>query len=241
MRAVISILFWIIGIILTVILWLAVLISTILFYPFDKKRKIGHWHTFWWAELIIRMNPFWRLEITGEKNMNKNTPYVIIANHQSLGDIIVAYKIRTQFKWVAKESLFKLPFLGWIMSLIKHIRITRGKFGSIKQVYKEAAIWLRNGISVIFFPEGTRSETDSMREFQNGAFKLAIKEKKAILPVAIVGTRQAIPKGSWVFKANVKGKVKILPPVDTAPYKPGDFALLRDRVRGIIEAAIGEG
>ena len=241
MRAILSILFWIAGIILIIILWLAVLISTILLYPFDKKRKVGHWHTYWWADAVTGINPYWKLDVKGLENMDKKQAYVMIANHQSLADIVVIYKLKTQFKWVAKESLFRLPFLGWLLSLIKHIRITRGKFGSIKKVYKDAAMWLRQGVSVIFFPEGTRSDTNNMREFQNGAFKLAIKEKKPILPIAISGTREAIPKGNWIFKTDVRGKVKVLQPVDTASYKPGEFEVLRDRVRKMIEDAINGG
>jgi len=237
MRGVLSIFFWIAGGALTVLLWLAVFLSTILFYPFDRKRKIGHFFCYLWADALIGMNPFWKLEVSGLENIDKRKTYVMIANHQSLADIIVIYRIHAQFKWVAKESLFKLPFLGWNLSLIRHIRITRGKFGSIKKVYKDAAKWLRSGTSVLFFPEGTRSETGRMREFQNGAFKLAIKEKKEVLPISISGTRAAIPKGNWIFKGRVSGRLKVLPPLEVSSYKPAEFELLRDRVRSMLEEA----
>ncbi|MBL7158471.1 MAG: 1-acyl-sn-glycerol-3-phosphate acyltransferase [Candidatus Omnitrophica bacterium] len=237
MRFFLSVLLWITGLMFTVLFWFAVFVTTILLYPFDKQRKASHWHGYWWSNAMVGMNPYWKLEITGLENIDKKQTYVIIANHQSFADIIVIYQIRTQFKWVAKESLFKVPFIGWTASLAKHIRITRGKFSSIKKVYREAATWLRSGMSVTFFPEGTRSETDDMGKFQNGAFKLAIKEKKPILPISITGTREAIPKGSWVFKANVTAHLKILSPVDTSSYKPGDFRLLRDKVHSMLEEA----
>ena len=159
----------------------------------------------------------------------------MVANHQSMGDIIILYKIRAQFKWVAKDSLFRVPVLGWIMSLIKHIRLLRGDMSSIKKVYREAAVWLRGGMSVLFFPEGTRSDTDEMNPFQNGAFKLALKERVPVLPIAINGTRDAIPKGSWVFDHKVKGSLTVLPPIETKDMGPGDFDLLRDRAREAIE------
>jgi 1-acyl-sn-glycerol-3-phosphate acyltransferase len=142
-----------------------------------------------------------------------------------------------QFKWVAKESLFDVPFIGWNMSLARHIKLERGKFSSIKKVYREAAHWLRSGMSVLFFPEGTRSETDDMKDFQNGAFKLAIKERVPILPMSIEGTGDAIPKGSWLFKTKVAGTIKVLPPIDTSRFGPADFAELRDLTRSSIEAA----
>ena len=135
-----------------------------------------------------------------------------------------------QFKWVAKKSLFKLPFIGWSLSLTKHIKLTRGKTESIIKVYKEAIQWLRKDMSVLFFPEGTRSKTEQMNEFQSGAFKLAIKEKKPILPIAIKGTREAIPKGNWIFKTRVAAELKVLPALATENFKPADFATLRDKV-----------
>jgi 1-acyl-sn-glycerol-3-phosphate acyltransferase len=141
------------------------------------------------------------------------------------------YKIKMQFKWVAKESLFKIPVLGWNLRLAKHIRLRRGDFSSIKQVYKEAAQWLRRGVSVLFFPEGTRSSDLSVGEFQNGAFKLAIKKKVPILPILIQGTRDAIPKGSWRFTTKTSCLIKVLPPVDTTSFLSGDYSRLRDLVR----------
>lgn len=142
-----------------------------------------------------------------------------------------------QFKWVAKESLFKVPFVGWNMSLAKHIKLERGSFSSIKKIYREAAGWLRSDMSVLFFPEGTRSETDEMKDFQNGAFKLAIKEKVPVLPILVEGTGDAIPKGSWRFKVKSPARLKVLPAVETSSYKAADFMLLRDQVRSMLEAA----
>ena len=138
-----SALIWIAGAVLTILLYVVIVFLLIFTFPFDKKRKISHAQCYWWANAIISMNPNWELKVNGLENIDRNKAYVIVANHQSLGDIIVIYKIHTQFKWIAKESLFKIPFLGWNMSLIKHIKLMRGEFGSIKRVYREAAGWLR--------------------------------------------------------------------------------------------------
>ena len=234
---IISIAIWIAGAALTIFLFFVELFLTIILFPFDKKRKIIHAQCFWWANILIGLNPYWRLSVSGLENIDYNEAYVVTANHQSLADIIVMYKTHMQFRWIAKESLFKVPFVGWCLSLTRHIRLSRGEFGSIKKVYAEAASWLREGISVLFFPEGTRSDTDKMNEFQNGAFKLAIKEKKPILPVSITGTREAIPKGSWIFKSKVFGKLRVLPPIDTSGFEPRDFARLRDLVHTKLETA----
>lgn len=235
MKAIISIGIWVATISITILLFFVVLVLTILLFPFDKKKKITHAQCFWWSDAVIGLNPFWNVKVNGLENIGHKKTYVIIANHQSLADIAVLYQLKIQFKWVAKASLFKLPFVGWCLSLIKHIKLTRGDFASIKKIYHQASQWLRKDMSVLFFPEGTRSSDDQMGEFQNGAFKLAIKEKKPILPICIKGTQEAIPKGSWIFKARVKGIVTVLPEIATEDFGHGDFALLRDTVRSKIQ------
>ncbi|MCX5679855.1 MAG: lysophospholipid acyltransferase family protein [Candidatus Omnitrophica bacterium] len=187
--------------------------------------------------MMIASNPYWKVTVRGLQNIDPKKTYVIIANHQSLADIVIAYQTKMQFKWVAKASLFSIPVLGWSMSLGKHIRLERGSFSSIKQIYKEAATWLKAGMSVLFFPEGTRSETGDMKDFQNGAFKLAIREKALVLPIAIRGTGDAMSKGSWLFTSKVPVSLKVLPAIDASTFHIADFAILRDQAREAIEKA----
>ena len=218
---------WALGVLLTIILFFVMALVSLLFLPFDRKGRAAHAQCYWWSDFLTEMNPYWDLKVSGLENIDRKRTYVIVANHQSLADIIVLYKIRTQFKWVAKASLFKVPFIGWCLSLARHIKLTRGKFSSIKNVYREAQDWLRKDISVLFFPEGTRSDTNEMNEFQNGAFKLAIKEKKPILPISIDGTRAAIPRGSWIFKTKVLCSLTVHKPIETTGFEIGDFARLK--------------
>ncbi|MDD5108032.1 MAG: lysophospholipid acyltransferase family protein [Candidatus Omnitrophica bacterium] len=238
MKVIISIWIWICSILLTILLFFVVLVLTILLFPFDKKKKVTHAQCFWWSDAVISLNPFWNVKVKGLENIDHNKTYVIIANHQSLADIVVLYQLKSQFKWVAKASLFKLPFVGWCLSLIKHIKLTRGDFASIKKIYHQASQWLRKDMSVLFFPEGTRSSNDQMGEFQNGAFKLAIKEKKPILPICIKGTQEAIPKGSWIFSTKVTATVTVLPEIAIGGFGPADFSSLRDIVRAKIQETL---
>lgn len=234
-RIFLSIIIWSTSVILTITLYFVMLFVTVILYPFDKKRAVAHSQCFWWADAIFALNPYWDLYVAGLENIDHKKTYVIIANHQSLADIIIMYKTRMQFKWVAKESLFSVPFVGWSLSLAKHIKLERGKFSSIKKVYREAAGWLRSGESVLFFPEGTRSATAEMKDFQNGAFKLAIKEKVPILPISIEGTGDAIPRGTWLFKIKIPTRLKVLPAIETSGYGPADFAALRDAAKAALE------
>ena len=226
-----SILIWLVGIILILVLFLAMALLSLVLYPFDRKRKLVHAQCFWWTDALIALNPYWKVNVSGLENIDHRKKYVVVSNHQSLADIVLLYKTKMQFKWVAKDSLFKIPVLGWNMVLARHIRLERGDFSSIKKVYREAGEWLRKGVSVLFFPEGTRSDNKGIGEFQNGAFKLAIKERVPILPIQIDGTKDAIPKGSWRFTTKICCTLKVLPAIETADFPMQDFARLRDLAR----------
>ena len=230
-QAIQSAIIWFMGISLTVLLFIVMVVVSGVFFFFDRKRKIAHAQCYWWSDAVTALNPYWEVNVEGLDNIDHDKTYVVISNHQSLADIVLIYKTKMQFKWVAKDSLFKIPVLGWNMLLAKHIRLRRGDFSSIKKVYREASQWLRSGISVLFFPEGTRSDNMEMGEFQNGAFKLAIKEKVPVLPILIQGTRDAIPKGSWRFTTKSSFLIKVFPAIDTSVYGSGDYNRLRDLAR----------
>ncbi len=240
MRAITSIGIWIVLTAITIILFFVEAILTIILFPFDKKRKIIHSQCFWWSRAVVGSNPYWHLKVSGLENIDKNRTYVIVANHQSLADIAVIYGSRMQFKWVAKDSLFQIPFIGWCLSLTKHIRLSRGRIGSIKTAYRQATAWLRKDMSVLFFPEGTRSETGKIGKFQSGAFKLAIQEKRPILPIVIDGTIEAIPKGSWIFKTEVFAKLTVLAPIETENLQTSDFNSLKDTAHKRIESVMAK-
>jgi 1-acyl-sn-glycerol-3-phosphate acyltransferase len=232
-----SMVIWTVGAALTILLYFVMLFVVLFTFPFDKQRRLAHKQCFWWAAAVAKLNPCWAIKVAGLENIDNNKTYVVVANHQSLADIVVMYHTKMQFKWVAKESLFEVPFVGWSLGLAKHIKLERGKFTSIKNVYREAAKWLKGGMSVLFFPEGTRSETGEIKDFQNGAFKLAIKERVPILPMAIKGTGGAIPKGSWILTPKIPISLKALPAIDTAHFEMKDFAKLRDLTRSLLENA----
>jgi len=236
MKTIFSVIIWAIYIMLTILLFFVVLFVMFAF-PFDKKRSIAHAQCFWWADAIARTNPLVSYSISGLENIDQKRTYIIVANHQSVADIIILYKTRIQFKWVAKESLFYIPFLGWCLFLIKHIKLSRNKQGSIRKVYREAIGWLKDGVSVLFFPEGTRSQTNLMNKFQDGAFKLAIKERKPILPILISGTGKILPKGERVFKQKVFCKLTVLPAIETEEFRRGESDRLMDIVRKKLESA----
>ena len=230
MRIILSLFIWIGCALITVATFCAIVVVSVLFFPFDKQRRLAHAQGFWWSDAIIALNPFWTIHVSGLENIDYKKAYVITANHQSLADIIVLYKTRMQFKWMAKESLFKVPFLGWSMALVKYMSLERGDYASIKKNVKESSAWLRSNMSLLFFPEGTRSRTGKVKEFKNGAFKLAIKEKRPILPITIKGTMDIIPKGNWILTRKVAGEMKVHPAIDTTEFTMADLPRLKEIV-----------
>ncbi|MBI9113093.1 1-acyl-sn-glycerol-3-phosphate acyltransferase [Maridesulfovibrio ferrireducens] len=236
-RIAMSAIIWASSILLTILLFLVMLTLRAMTFPFDRKRKIQHAQCFWWSEIVIRINPYWNVAIEGLDNIDKDRTYVVVANHQSMADIAMLFQTRMQFKWIAKDSLFRVPFLGWCMSLAKHIRLKRSNLSSIRKAYREASIWIDNGMSVTFFPEGTRSETGDLGTFRNGAFKLALKKKVAVLPIAIQGTGGAIPKGKWIFNTSSTIRMTVLPALEPDDFQ-GDVRLLMDTAREAIRKAL---
>ena len=172
----------------------------------------------YWGRAICHLTPV-DVEISGSENLDKNKSYVIAANHQSQYDIFVLYGwLNTDFKWVAKKELQKLPLVGLAMEKMGHIFIDRRNRQAAIHSLEAARNKIRNGISVLFFPEGTRTKTGEMDAFKKGAFKMALDLELPVLPVSIIGTREIMPTNSFNIKP---GKVKMIihPAIEIESYK----------------------
>ncbi len=188
-----------------------------------------------WARTISVLLPFWEIRSEGLEKIQKGKPYVVVSNHQSLLDILVVLaRLPIHFKFIAKRELFWIPFFGWHLVLARYIPLKRGDAESGHQCLEKARQWLSRGVSVVFFPEGTRSPDGSIREFKAGAFKLALETGVELLPLVIAGTRDAIPKRSWVVRKRTTLALKVLDPVSVRGRSPEDLELIREEVRSII-------
>ncbi len=231
---------WMLVALLTVGVFFPILCCSILLRPVDRRRALAHWLGTWWGCTIVRLNPFWRLRVRGRGHIRRGRAYVLVCNHQSLADIVLLYALRRQFKWLAKQSLFDIPFLGWNMRLVGYIPLERGRHGSIRHSIEQSLMWLQRGVSVLIFPEGTRSTTGQVGAFKSGAFSLAIQAGVPLVPIALSGSRDAIPRGSWVFLRHVDVSLQVLPAIETAGYTLEQADVLRDRVRHAIETALAQ-
>jgi 1-acyl-sn-glycerol-3-phosphate acyltransferase len=198
--------------------------------PFDPRRRAVHAFSCWWGYHYFQINPLWRLTYDGIENIRADKTYVLIANHQSLADILVLYGLHKRFKWISKASINKVPFLGFNMTLNQDVLLLRGDMKSIREMMDTCRDWLKRSCSIMLFPEGTRSEDGQIQTFRDGAFRLAMDCNVDVVPVVIDGTFEILPKGSkyLVFKKDIR--IKILPPVSCEPFN-GSSGKMRTYVR----------
>jgi 1-acyl-sn-glycerol-3-phosphate acyltransferase len=199
MQALRSLYIWLGMAVLTSAMYVVGLPMFILTMPFDPQRRIGHWYATTWARIITRLNNRWSFEVIGQERIPRDRPMVVVANHQGMGDIIMAFCMDLHFKWISKAANFYVPCMGWFMFHAGYIPLRRGDKSSILKCMARSRQYLDAGVSVLFFPEGTRSKDGVVKEFKGGAFKLALEAGVDILPLAITGTANALPKHTWKF------------------------------------------
>ncbi len=236
MRGITSFLVWVVWEVL-VIVWTPVVgIALLLTGWWDEPRWIAGRVFRFGARLLIALNPFWTVRVDGQVPRRENHPFVVVANHESLADIILIGWLPWDMKWLSKSSIFRVPFLGQMMRMAGDVSVDRGSPSSRAESYGRMRRWLRRGASIMIFPEGTRSRTEELLPFRNGAFRLALETGRPVLPLAVHGTRTAIQKGSMKF-GNARVVVKILDPVPTSGLGADDLTELRGLVRDRIEVA----
>lgn len=190
------------------------------------------------GRLLARMNP-WRIQISGSENVAANQVYVIVSNHQSVADIPVIAHLKHDTKWLAKAELFRIPVVGWMLRMAGDIAIERSNPRQAAQALLQCARYLRQRCSVVFFPEGTRSSDGQLLEFNDGPFRLAIREKVSILPLVVHGSGEALPKGSPLIGGTQDIFLRILKPISVEGWTAKQASLLRDAVRQSMADELG--
>jgi len=204
----------------------------------DKRLVLLHLFTSFWASVYLWAMPAWSVRVQGRNTVRLRDRYVIVSNHQSVLDILVAFRLFFPFKWVSKAEAFKIPFIGWNMYLNRYIKLKRGDKKGIAKMFVDCEMALADGNSLFVFPEGTRSESGSLKPFKSGAFILAKKMMVPILPVVISGTRDALPKHSLNFHGSHKVSIKVLEPVPYERFADLSAKDIAEMIRDIIAAEI---
>lgn len=191
-----------------------------------------------WARLSLALAGV-RLTVEGQEHIPKDRAVLYMPNHQSNFDIPALFAgLPGQFRWLAKEELFRIPLFGLAMRRSGYIAIDRSDRKKALRSMAEAAGRIADGTSVVVFPEGTRSTDGTLLPFKKGGFMLALQSQAPIVPVAIVGTREINPKHSrWIRGGSVR--VHIFPAIETAGKSARDRDPLMEAVRGPVAAALG--
>ena len=216
-----------------------VAIIRLLTWPFDRGAYAAG-YTF--RKVVVPpsvLNPLWTFRTSGNLPDDMRRPYVVVANHESFVDMLLISHLPTEMKWLSKIEIMKIPLLGWMMRLARDIPLTRGDHDSAANALDQCKQRLETNVSVMIFPEGTRSKTDDLNKFKPGAFKLAIDGGYPILPMAVHGTRDCLRPNYWRM-GRATAEFRVLEPIETIGLTRDDLPALCDRVREMISASRDE-
>ena len=182
-----------------------------------------------------------RVEIEGIENIDRRRPQIMVANHSGLHDILsLAAFLPIQFRWIAKKSLFRVPFMGWHMRRSGYIPIDRENPRDAAKSIMEAAGEIRRGTNAIAFPEGTRSRTGELGGFHSGAFSLALRTGVPLVPIALDGSYRVIAPKTLQVNPGTVIRIKIDRPMDLSSYAKTDKRKLMEDVFQIMSANLKE-
>ena len=235
-----SIIVWIIGICYVVVTFPLTLIIWLLTYPFDKGRAITHMLLMHLSRLLLFLIPIWTIYIEGREKAVKGTTYVIISNHQSLLDTLMINSLRYKYKWISKIENFNVPVIGWYLKMARYITVDRGNEESKIEMLGKSLNYLRNKISIMIFPEGTRSNNNEIGFFKRGAFQLAIQANTPILPVLIDGTGGILPKHGLIFGSGHHIRIKVLDQVNPEDFGTDNPEILALKFGTLMKSALKE-
>ncbi len=201
---------------------------------FDRTGNLAHCCNRYWAGLNLLIGGF-KVDLQGLEHVDSSRPYVIVSNHQALFDIIMLLGLLPiQFRFVSRKEIFRVPFLGWAMRFARYIKLDRSRLRDAKIILLKSAGVLREGTSVIVFPEGTRSRDGRIQRFRKGPFQLALNSRVPILPITILGTMKAISQKS-LYIVPCPVKMVISKPIDVSEYGAREVKRLMEDAQRIIK------
>ena len=232
---------WLSSITFVLLAFPVALVLWLLSLAFDSRRLMNNRWMVIQGIILTKMSPFWKVITEGSEKIDHRQAYIIIPNHQSMLDIVFFNMLRHRLRWVSKIEIFRLPIVGWEMKMVKYIELVRGNKTSVIRMMEKCVESLQEGISVVIFPEGTRSLTGAIGKFKTGAFQLAVKTDKPLLPVLIDGTGEIMPKkGGIIFRSRKIIRIRVLDPIFPGQFGTGDPEELAARTQSFMVRAMDE-
>lgn len=206
----------------------------------DTTRRVnGRWMRRF-GKLTSSITPLWRFRVDGTPPADIDTrAYVVVSNHESNADPFLLSHLPWDMRWIAKQELFRQPLTGWLLTLGGDIPLRRGEKESVLEMLEECRRTLRAGLSLMIFPEGTRSKDGTLLPFKDGAFQLALECGVPVLPLALAGTKDCMQKGSFLLH-EARATVRVLEPISTRGMTLEDLPRLRELCRDRIQAAANQ-
>lgn len=222
------------------LVFLPIMAASRLRHRADPTRRVpGRWMRRF-GKLSSQVTPLWRFRVEGAPPPDiHRRAYVVISNHESNADPFLLSHLPWDMRWIAKQELFRQPLTGWLLSLGGDIPLRRGDKDSVLKMLDECRRTLEGGMSLMIFPEGTRSKDGTLLPFKDGAFQLALECGVPILPLALAGTKDCMQKGSFLLH-EADAVVRVLEPVATHGKKLEDLPELKQLCRERIAAAVAE-
>lgn len=207
--------------------------------PFDRARRSVLWvNHLVWGRMLFTFGPLW----TARRTVPEigPGPYVIVSNHVSVLDIPLNMGLPLPIRVCAREALFDVPVMGWYMRFSRQIRIETGSREAVEGSLAACRQAIEDGVSVLVFPEGSRSDDGRIGTFQKGAFKLAQELGVPVLPVVVDGSQDALPKGQLLVRSLfTRMRMTVLPPVSTTTPE-GAPIVCRVLARRVRDAMVSE-
>ena len=228
---------WLVALPVLIILTILTAVFTIILSPVFPNAQFSYFPARWWGRFFCYLL-FIKVKITGLEKLDPKKSYVIAANHQSIYDIFVVYGwLPMIFKWVMKAELRKIPLVGKACESAGHIFIDRKNPVAAKKSLDKAEAQLRNGVSVVVFPEGTRTYTGQMGKFKKGAFRMATDLHLPIVPVTLRGCFERLPRNGFII---TPGTIEMIvhEPVEVEGYEHEKQPELMQKLHDIIESVL---
>lgn len=188
---------WIIAAPILLVLTILTALTTIIGSALGNRDFWGYYPPRLWSRCVCTLF-FIRIKVVGRENIDSKTSYVFVSNHQGALDIWTIYGyLEHNFKWLMKKSLEKIPFVGYACKSAGHVFVDDSNPRGVRQTIEESEQRLRGGMSVVIFPEGSRTWDGHLRPFKRGAFMLASEFKLPVVPITIDGAFKAMPRTTY--------------------------------------------